>query len=136
MYKQLAVTALFALFCFLLAGCSKDAEFNAFIAEFEAVSNDIVKTIEKNPTAGGVDEAQKAFNAKKPGLKEKFDSIKTARGMQVSESVQKKFMDSVTKNLSDVAGLQVKYMSQSMGDAVFKSKLDTLIKDYTGVFEL
>ena len=46
------------------------------LPRWTAVSKDIVAKIDANPTAAGVDEAQKAFDARKDGLKTKMDAIK------------------------------------------------------------
>src|SRR5260221_5329645 len=86
-------------FCLGLTGCSKDAEVNAFITEFDSVTKEIVSKIDANPNSAGVDDAQKAFDAKKADLKSKWDSIKTAKGIQVSADTKKKLEDSATANM-------------------------------------
>src|ERR1041384_2749070 len=91
---------LLAVFCLGMIGCSKDAEINAFIAENDGVVKDMIAKIEADPTADGVDEAQKAFDAKKAALKTKWDAIKDVVGFQVSADTKKKLEDSVKANMS------------------------------------
>jgi predicted nucleic acid-binding Zn-ribbon protein len=129
-------TALFLLIacCFCLAGCSKDAEINAFIAEFDSTTTEIVQKIDANPSAAGVDEAQKAFDAKKASLKAKWDGIKDAVGFQVSADVKKKLEDTVTKNMSALTQVSTKHMMKLAMDKEASSKFQALLKEYQGVF--
>ncbi|HEV7642311.1 MAG TPA: hypothetical protein VGO50_00090 [Pyrinomonadaceae bacterium] len=96
--KKIALFVLLAC-CFCLAGCSKDAEVNAFITEFESTTNEIAQKVDANPSAAGLDEAQKAFDAKQPGLKAKWEAIKNVPKFQVSTETQKKLDESVMKNM-------------------------------------
>ena len=84
-------------FCLGLTACSKDAEVNAFIAEFDAATKEIVSKIDANPTAAGIDDAQKAFDAKKAGLKEKRAATNSLFG--VSSDAKKKLQESNRKNV-------------------------------------
>ena len=69
--KKIIVFSLL-VFCLGMTGCSKDAEIEAFIKEMDGVTKDIVSKIDANPTAAGVDDAQKAFDARKAELKTKM----------------------------------------------------------------
>lgn len=121
------------VFCLGLTGCSKDAEVNAFVSENRAVIDDMVKKIDADPSEKGVDEAQKAFDAKKAGLKEKWDAIKTARGAQVSADVQKKLNEEVPADMKKLTDVQQKHMMKlsTSGDAM--NKFLKLIKDYQSI---
>ncbi len=127
---------LIAMFCIGLTGCSKDAEINAFITEFESVTKEMTSKIDSDPSAEGIAAAQKAFDGKKAGLKAKWDAIKDAVGMHVSADVKKKLEDSVTSNmktLTDVATKNAMKMAQSEGAV---EKFQALMKDYSSIFEM
>src|SRR5215204_3748647 len=129
--------ALFSLivFCLSLAACSKDAEVNAFLAENHAVIEDIVKKIDANPSEAGVDEAQKSFDAKKAGLKAKWDAIKDARGAQVSSDVQKKLNDSVTADMKMLTDVQMKNSQKLAGDGNAMNKFVKLVQAYSDIIK-
>ena len=132
--RKVTLLMMFAL-CLALAGCSKDAEVNAFIAENNQVIKDMTAKIDANPSAAGVDDAQKSFDAKKSNLKAKWNEIKEARGMQVSEDVQKKLTDSMTadmKLLTDSA--EKNAMKLAMDDAAMP-KFQKLMTDYGDTFK-
>lgn len=121
-------------FCMGSVGCSKDAEINAFITEFDAATKEIVAKIDANPSAAGIDEAQKAFDAKKPSLKAKWDGIKDAVGMQVSAETKKKLEESVTNNMKALTAVSTKHMMKMAMDKDASSKFQKLISDFTGTF--
>jgi hypothetical protein len=135
MYRKFA-SLLLALTVVALAGCKKDAEINAVLADYDSFTADLVKKVDAQPTVAGVDEAQKFLDSRKADLKAKWDSIKGARDFQVSGETKKKMNESITKNYTAVSGLQIKYMGKSMNDPAFKSKLDKLIKDYQDLYEM
>lgn len=127
---------LFMVLAFSLGsiGCSKDAEINAFITEFDAATKEIVAKIDANPSAAGIDDAQKAFDAKKPSLKEKWDGIKDAVGMQVSAETKKKLQDSVTANMKALTDVSMKHMMKMAADREASTKFQKLMSDFTGTF--
>lgn len=129
--KKLTVF-LVMVFCIGLIGCSKDGDIDAFVAELDSVTNEMAQKLE----AGDVDAAQTAFSAKKDALKAKWQSLKTARGFQVSEAAKKKLEESIKKN---GATLQSGVLKGSMKLATNKGavdKMQALAKDYMSVFEL
>lgn len=127
---------LMVVFCLSLTGCNKDAEFNAFIVENRAVIDDIVKKVDADPSEKGVEEAQKSFDSKKAGLKEKWDAIKTARGAQVSTEVQNKLNTEVPADMKKLTDVQQKHMQKlaTSGDAM--NKFLKLIKDYQEIIKV
>jgi predicted transcriptional regulator len=135
MYRKF-VSLLLVVAVVALAGCKKDAEINSVLADFESFTKEMVQKVEAQPTAAGVDSAQKLLDSKKADLTAKWDSIKGARGFQVSKETQDKMAASLKKNFESVAGLQIKYMSRSMSDAVFKSKLEKLVDDYKALYSM
>jgi len=125
-----------ALCSLLMTSCSKDAEVNAFITEFEATTKEITSKIDANPTAAGVADAQKAFDAKKASLKAKWDGIKDAVGFQVSADTKKKLEDSVTKSMKELVDVSTKNMMKLAQDGDAATKFQALMKDYQTVFEM
>jgi len=121
---------LVALFCLGLTGCSKDAEINAFITEFDAATKEIVSKIDADPSASGIDEAQKAFDGKKVNLKAKWDAIKGAVKAQVSADAQKKLEDSINNNMKALMEVSQKNMMKLAADKEATEKLQTLLTDY------
>jgi len=117
-----------------LTGCNKDAEVNAFITENRAVIDEIVKKVDANPSEAGVDEAQKAFDAKKAALKEKWDAIKTARGAQVSADVQKKMETEVPADMKKLTDVQMKHVLK-LGSGG-NEKFGKLLKDYQDIIKM
>lgn len=125
---------LMAVICLCLTGCSKDAEINAFITEFDAATKEIVAKIDANPTAAGIDDAQKAFDGKKASLKAKWDAIKGAVGMQVSADTKKKLEDSVSNNMKALLDVSMKNAMKMAMDKDASAKFKTLLTDYQNTF--
>jgi hypothetical protein len=135
MYRK-SISLLLILSVLALAGCKKDAEINSVLADFDSFTKELVKKVSDNPSAAGVDDAQKFLDSKKDELKGKWDSIKGARGFQVSKETQQKMEESLKNNFMSVVGLQSKYIGKSMSDPAFKSKLDKLVKDYQALYQV
>lgn len=125
---------LVTMICLGLAGCSKDVEINAFITEFDAVTQEMVKQINADPSAAGVDAAQKAFDAKKGSLKAKWDGIKNVRGYQVGAVTKKKLEDSVTNNIAALREASTKNMMKLGADKEAVPKFNALLTDFQGMF--
>lgn len=127
---------LLAVFCMGMIGCSKDAEIEAFIKDFDAVSKEMATKIDSNPTAAGIDDAQKAFDGKKAALKEKFATFKNARGMQVSEATLKKLTDSITNNGKAISEAFGKHAMDYADEPEAGPKFQKLMKDYVDTFQM
>ena len=121
-------------FCLGLTACSKDAEVNAFITEFDSTTKELISKIDANPTAAGIDDAQKAFEGKKAGLKVKWDAIKDAVGFQVSADTKKKLEDTVKKNMDDLQKVSSKHEETIASDSQAIQKFTKLITDFTSMF--
>jgi len=121
--------------CLFSIGCSKDAEVEAFITEFDAATTDMVAKLDANPTSAGVDEAQKSFDAKKGNLKTKWDAVKDARGMQVSEATTKKLNDSMEKNMKSITDVAMKNAMKMAGSPGASDKFKKLMDDYGNTFK-
>jgi hypothetical protein len=132
------INLLIALGCLILvvAGCSKDAEINAFITEFDTVTQEIVSKLDANPSAAGVDEAQRAFDGKKASLKTKWDGIQGAVGFQVSADTKKKLEDSVAKNMKSLIDVSTKNAMKLALDKDASVKFKALLTDYQSTFSM
>ncbi len=132
------ILALLICFAFLpLAGCKKDADAKALLADFDSFTNELVKRVDaaSNP-ADGVDDAQKYFDSKKTEMTGKMEQLKTIRGYQVGEETKKMMEASLVDDAKKIANLQVKYMATSMRNDAFKAKLDKLTRDYQSLFKM
>lgn len=110
----------------LLMGCKKDDQMKSVIKDLDAFTTELVQKVE----SGGIDEGQKFMDSKKADMKAKLDSIKDIRDFQVSDETKKFMTESLTKDITAVMSLQIKYVSKSVADPTFKSKLEKLIADY------
>lgn len=127
---------LVVLLCIGLTGCSKDAEINAFITEFDAATKEIVAKIDANPTVAGMDEAQKAFDGKKASLKAKFDGIKGAMGFQVSADTKKKLEESMANSGKALLEVSMKNAMKLATDKEATAKFKTLLNDFQSTFSV
>lgn len=127
---------LLAVFCLGFSGCNKDAEIDAFLTEFESTTAEMAKKIDENPSSAGVDEAQKAFTAKKPALQQKFDAIKNATKLQVGEEKQKEMVDRVTKSAMSLQTVAQKHMMKLAQDKDAVTKFQSLLKEYGDTFKM
>jgi len=122
---------------FVFAGCgSKDAEINSFISDSDKLASEIVQKVKANPTATGVDEAQKLLDSKKADLRKQYDNLKTARGYQVKEETMRKFTDSVFKNAEAVNNLKLDFLEKTLNDKKFSEKIDKLVDDFNAIYEV
>ena len=127
---------LVVLFCLTFVGCSKDAEINLFLTEWESVTNEIVQKIDANPSSSGIDEAQKTWDEKKAGLKARWDNLKDARGFQVSQTTQKKIEESARKNVTALTDVMSKNMVKLATDKSAADKFKKLMADYGDTFNM
>ena len=118
-------------FCLSMVGCSKDAEIETFITEWDSVTNDMVQKI----NVGDIDGAKTAFDAKKETLKSKWAGIKDAKGFQVSDATKKKMTESATKNMSALTTAMTANMAKLMTDKPKMEKLQALVKEYGEIFK-
>jgi hypothetical protein len=131
--KKLTIISILSLAA-LLTGCSKDAEVNAFIAELDSATNEIVAKIDANPSSAGIEDAQKAFDARKPELTAKWNDIKDAVGAQVSAETKKKLEESVTNNMKALTEASMRNMMKMASDKEASVKYRRLLEDYSRTF--
>jgi len=134
--KKIALFLL-VVFCLGLTGCAnKDAEVNAFMTENSVVIKDIVAKIDADPSEEGVAEAQKSFDAKKAGLKAKWDAIKDARGAQVSKDVVKKLEDSMKEDMKLLTDVQQKHSQKLATDGQAMNNFIKLVQEYANIVKI
>ena len=134
MKKHLAFLLLLVM-SLTLAGCKKDEEVNATLAEFDSFTTEMVKRVESAPTpSAGLDEAQTFFDSKKADIMAKMETLKALRGYQVGDETKQKMMTSLVADATKVGNLEIEYINLSVSNPVFKTKLDKLVKDYQTLF--
>jgi len=117
-----------------LSGCSKDAQVEAFLTEFDTVTKDVVAKIDANPSSAGVDEAQKALDARKTALQTKWDAIKDAVGLQVSKDTKRKLESSVQNNVKALVEVGNRNAVKLAADKDAVTKFQHLIQDFSSTF--
>lgn len=122
----------FAAFC----RAEFDDFIESFIEDFDAVSKEMAAKIDKIRGVAGLDAAQKAFNAKKAALKEKFAMFRNARGMQVSEMMLKKLTDSIINNGKAITDAFSKHAADYSKQRTAIPRFQKLMKDYTDTFSM
>lgn len=125
---------LLTVLAFAGCGSNKDAEVNIFVADVDKLAGQIVTKVNADPTASGIDEAQKILDKQKSDLKARYDKLKELRGYELSEAVMKKFTDSVAKNIETIGGLQIQHAEQTVGDEAFGKKMNKLYTDFNSIF--
>lgn len=126
---------LVVLLSVILVGCgNQDTQVQSFITASDKLAADIVQKVKANPTASGLDEAQKMLDDKKSEIKSQYDTISKLRQAQVSQDMMKKLTDSTTKNLTSVNGLQIDFAAKTVGDKAFGDKITKLVKDYNSLY--
>ena len=115
-------------------GCKKDDEINTAMRDLSAFTAELVQKVEATQgSMAGLEAAQQFLDSRKDEMKKKLGILKEARGFQVSDATKKTMTDSVTRNMTSVASLQIKYVTRSVNDPNYKSKLEKLVKDYTAL---
>jgi hypothetical protein len=114
--------------------CSKDKEVLAFVSDFDTFSNEIVKQVKQAPNpSAGVDAAQKYLDDNRARIKTGLSSIKSVKNFQISEATKKTVEQSLTKDATAVASLQMDYVMQMATDTAFRKKIEKLVGDYRDV---
>ncbi len=122
--------------CLLLAGCKRDAEVNAALAEVDSFTKELDKRItDARDPAVGIDDAQQYLDSRKREIKAKATFLTRVRGIQVNDETEKKLIETVRSDQTIITHLQSRFMNISMSDAIFKTKLDKLVNDYLELFQ-
>ena len=132
--KKAASIAVAVTFALGALACSRDQEIGAVLDELDSFTKELVQAVESAPDPNaGVDRAHALLAEKGPAIKKKFESIKDARGFEVSEATKQRLTTSVTANVTAVVGLQMKYVAQTMRDEALRAKLQKLGSDYSAL---
>ncbi|MDQ3687789.1 MAG: hypothetical protein M3430_19615 [Acidobacteriota bacterium] len=109
----------------------RDGEVEAALKEVHAFTGEVIRKVESAPDpSAGVDEAQRYLDARRTDIGIKVDSLRKISDEQLSEAMRGRKMESLTDDFVSVNSLQIKFMTNAMNDAVFKSKLEKLLNDY------
>jgi len=115
----------------------RDGEVEAALKEVHAFTGEVIRKVESaaDPSAG-VGEAQRYLDARRTDIKTKVDSLRNISDEQLSEAMRGRKMESLTDDFVSVNSLQIKFMTNAMNDAVFKSKLEKLLNDYRALVDV
>lgn len=75
--KPALLTAVVLALLLSLAAYKRETRFEAFIADFESLNDEVVRVISGNPTPAGVAEARKVLDAQKDSLRKRLAELKT-----------------------------------------------------------
>ena len=132
--KRLMTVLAVVCFCLVAVGCKGPVEeVKAFLNAKDDALLEIAKILEANPTEAGVDEARRAFDARKGDL--------TAKGAALKEKKLEKYGDLTAMMLDSAAtqakmftDISVKFAVACEGDCeAAKKKLSALEKDFKAV---
>jgi len=125
------IPLLLVMTSFALSGCRRDGEVKTILVTIDSFTTELVNRIEtaSNPSLG-VDDAQDYLDRRKTEITAKMDTLKALGGYQVSDETKQKLASGLVDDASKVGNLRIKYVSQSLNDPPFKTKLDKLVKDY------
>ena len=119
-----------------LTGCNRDAEINAALSEVDAFTTELYERVNRAQGAvTGIDDAQQYLDSRKSDIKPKANFLAGIRGIQVGGETQKKMVDTVKRDQMLISSLQSTYMTNSMSDPVFRTKLEKLVNDYLDLFQ-
>ncbi len=115
----------------------RDGEVEAALKEVHAFTGEVIRKVESaaDPSAG-VGEAQRYLDARRTDIRTKVDSLRNISDEQLSEAMRGRKMESLTDDFVSVNSLQIKFMTNAMNDAVFKSKLEKLLNDYRALVDV
>lgn len=122
--------------CFAFVGCglNKDAEVNAFMTDFESMTKELAAKVDANPTAAGVDEAQKILDSKKDALKKTFNDLKGSSGY-ISKDAEKKLTEGMTRTAQAFSEIATKHTSEIAEDPAMATKIQKLATDWQQIIQ-
>lgn len=93
-------------------GCSRDAQASAFMKDYAAVADGIVKRLKDEDLDG----AREFLDENKPKLVAKWDKIRTALPFQFTEATKKRMKADPEKNVEDVVAAANEYVKKHPRD--------------------
>ena len=133
------VSLLVLVACLASVGCKGPVEeVKAFLNEKDDVLLQIAKTLEANPTEAGVDEARKAFEAKKGDLEAKRAALKE-KHLEKYGDLTVMMLDSAANTGKMFQEISVKFAVDCSNKASFdecetaKKKLSALEEDFKAI---
>lgn len=126
-----SMTLLFILVSISCLGCKRDAEVSSTLRELDVFTMQLVQTVDGAQGAPhGLDAAQQIIVTKGENIRKKMTSIRALRGYQISDGTKDLLTNNLKRNISLVAGLQMRYMARSVRDPNYKARLEKLLNDY------
>jgi hypothetical protein len=119
-----------------MAGCraNKEAQVQAFIADMNQVTSEIVQMVNRNPTVRGIDEAQRILDEKKIELKTRYDGLKQLAAADLSSDAFKKLTETMRRDIEAVGDLQIVHAEKTVSDETFARKMNKLYSDYSSIY--
>jgi hypothetical protein len=115
-----------------------DPEFNAFIAEFNLVTDRMADELDGDLTSAGVARAQKILDAKKGDLKERLAKLKTVPTSQVSAETLTRFQEAIQANRAQIREIFIDESTMEKAineDPKFLGNVVKLVEDYMSLIE-
>ena len=106
--------------------CSKDAQANAFLKQYDEVISEIAEKLEE----GKIDEAQKVFDENEKSLNAKFDDVKRSLSIRFSAETKKRINTEPQKNMTELAEAANKAIKKNPQD---EAKIQALALDIANV---
>ncbi|CAN5332650.1 hypothetical protein BH10ACI2_BH10ACI2_02960 [soil metagenome] len=122
------ITAILLLSSF---GCQKPAspDVEEFISTHTKIVDEIVRVVTAEPSAQGVDKAQKYFDENRADLKAKLDKMDSVKASDVNEDQMKKFQTQLWKDNERLFAPVKDLASQPNWDQAATEKYNRLIAD-------
>lgn len=106
--------------------CSKDAQANAFLKQYDEVISEIAEKLEE----GKIDEAQKVFDENEKSLNAKFDDVKRSLSIRFSAETKKRINTEPQKNMTALAETANKAIKKNPQN---EAKIQALVLDIANV---
>lgn len=124
----------------LLAGLlsktyNRDKDFEFVISGLNNLTNELVETIDTNPTLEKLQAARKILAARKIELREKYNDLKEVHESQVSSEVKRKFFDSRHENDMKMKEVMYKNSDFYIADKQLWDEMKKLFDEYKSILE-
>lgn len=119
---------------FVSCGENKDAQLQAFVADMDQVTREIVLRVNQNPTETGIDEAQGILDQQKIDLQLRYERLKQLRVSDLSSDALKILTESTRKDIEAVGDLQIMHAEKAVSDEIFARKMNKLYRDYSSIY--
>src|SRR5688572_18663852 len=119
-----------------VAGCSRDTQVNADLDAVDAFSRDLVTKVKSAPTPGaGLDAALAHLDANRADITARMQRVGGVRGFQVGDETKQRMAQSLTSNITQVNGLKIAMVMETMRDKALETKLEKLVDEYNALIK-